>query len=254
METFKEAEQGDFIIYTDCSPEMWNEERIRPIPGTKLNPLLDLCASNRGILSSFIRWDTVPLRHGQLGIHTHRHFTTDRCMRVMGMMKYENSFMHASGMVVLQKNKLSSDFLSRWLIWNLRDECSALGRAELDNDYSFWDQEDEHKMGHRHDQSISGLLLNEMNPLLVDYYERNYPGHNFLNYCYDHTTYTFTDSNTVVKENRNRIFKGDWVTNEKGVKLRVFEIRSINNVEHILVGLHRESLYMTTPEHLTKVA
>jgi hypothetical protein len=260
-EILREAAADDFVIYSDCSPEMWDVEKVNfyyhehnnrtNLPN--LDVLLNLCSSNNGILSPFIKWDTVPLRAGDLGIHTHRHFTTDRCMQVMGMVRYENSFMPASGMMVFRKNKLSMDFINRWLTWNKIDQCSALGWANRDNDYSFWDGEDEKKMGHRHDQSVAGLLINDMNPNCVDHYQRDWPGHNFLNYCYTGQTYNMIDTNTIVKESASRIFKGDHVINEQGIKLKVFEIRSINNVEWILVGLHRESLYMTTADKLKKV-
>lgn len=172
----------------------------------------------------------------------------------MGLTRFEKSYMHASGMVVLQKNKLSWEFIELWLHYNLIPECCALGDPEKDNDYSYWDEyESRYKMGHRHDQSISGLLINEMNPKLLEPRQQTgLPIYNFLNYCVPTSGYRFIDSNTPAPE--RKIKKGMDVINEAGIKLRVFEIWPDNyGKEKIIVGLHRESAYQTTEDKLTPV-
>ncbi len=247
--------EGDFLIYTDCSPEMW---KISPDfylgPELNLKVLKTLCTQNNGILSYFVKWDTRNIGAGELGIHTHDNFTTHRCIDKMGLQQHSANFMHASGMIVLQKSQRTVDFVNEWLYWNCIDECACLGRANVPGDYSFWDFKEEFtKMGHRHDQSISGLLINKMGNNLIDIvHNTSFQTYNFLNLCLPNYKYSFIDPNTIINGPR-RLKKGDKVKNQQDQELFIFEFRPSHGTEWILVGPHRESCYLTTKDKLTLI-
>lgn len=197
-ESLKDLKDDDFLIYTDCSPEIWNYNYN--LTKYSLDIIKNLCIQNNGILTAHVKWNhTTHVEKGQIGYHTHEHFTTELCMNKMNMQKYKFSLQHASGMIVLQKCHKSIQFLEEWLYWNSIEECCALGFANIKDDDSFWKAEN-YKIGHRHDQSISGLLINNMNNKLIetlDYYERpeNTSPYNFLNFCREDFSYNFFDSN-----------------------------------------------------------
>jgi hypothetical protein len=254
-EGLKQIDHGDFLIYSDCSPEMWNKQNNDEyFSGRNLQTLKDLCTSNNGILSAFVKWDTRLIPTGGLGIHTHENFTTDRCMRVMGLEKYSRSFMHASGMFVIQKQNHTCEFVRDWLHFNCIDECASLGRIDVPGDYSYWDHMEEFtKMGHRHDQSISGLLINALGNKLVDIVYSSLHSYNFLNWCDPDHNYSFIDSNHN-PETERRFKKGiNNVKNSAGTILSIFEFRPENGIEWIIVGQHRESCYRTTADKLTPI-
>lgn len=250
LETLKGIPDGDFIIYNDCSPEMWYDNMA--IDGYyDTNKLKALCEQNGGILSAFVKWDTRPIPKDGLGIHTHENFTTERCIKTMGLEKYTRSFMHASGFMVIQKLPHTMQFMEEWLHWNTNDECACLGKADVPGDYSYWDHNEEFKkMGHRHDQSVSGLLINKYNYKLIDIiYNTPFHTYNFLNFCKRNVQYKFIDSN-YNPETERRIKKGDTVTNTQGTELKVFEIFPADGIECFHVGLHRESMYRTTANEI----
>jgi hypothetical protein len=248
-EALKELRPGDFLIYTDCSPEMWGSVAKFHY---KLDKLKELCVANNGILTAFVKWDTRPIPPGGLGIHTHANFTTERCIERMFCNHLRNSFMHASGMVVLQKGALSLTFIDEWLYYNLDDACATMGDPNNSNDYSYWDEhENRYKMGHRHDQSISGLLINLYNQDCIDPVNAGNHTYNFLEYCIPSLNYKFINSNSSVE--KRKIKKGDDVLNSAGVLLRVWEIWPSSNGEIYIVGVHRESAYQTTEDKLTVI-
>lgn len=251
LESLKTISAGDFVIYNDCSPEMWYDSMA--IDGYyDTNKLKLLCEQNDGILSAFVKWDTreIPI-HG-LGIHTHKNFTTTRCIKRMELEHHTRSFMHASGFMCIQKSAKTMQFIEEWLHYNLIDECACLGRHDIPNDYSYWDFNEEFtKMGHRHDQSVSGLLINKYGYKLIDIiYNTPFHTYNFLNFCKRNVNYKFIDPNNNPDTTR-RIEKGDTVINAQGTELKVFEFCPKDGIEWIHVGLHRESLYKTTAAELT---
>lgn len=246
LEALKSVKEGDYVIYNDCSPEMWYDGMA--IDGYyDTNKLKQMCEENGGILSAFVKWDTRTIPQYGLGIHTHENFTTERCIKKMDLEKYTRSFMHASGFMCIQKSAKTMQFIEEWLYWNLIDECSCLGRHDIPNDYSYWDHNEEFKkMGHRHDQSVSGLLINKYGYKLIDIiYNTPFHTYNFLNFCKRNIRYNFIDSNHN-PETERRIKKGDTVVNAMGTELKVFEVWAKDGVEIFHVGLHRESLYATT--------
>lgn len=252
-EAFKHINYGDFIIYTDCSPEIWNVPDDFHISSEifDIDVLKALCLSNKGILNVFIKWSDKEIYEGQLGIHTHKNFTMKRCIDAMGLQEYENSFMGASGMWVIYKTQATEEFLSKWLYWNLNPLCSALGDPKVKDDYSWWNEECMDKMGHRHDQSISGLLLNQMDHKLVDILYNDLAPYNFLQFARKGVEYVFIDSNSPLDANIKKsivdsdIQVDDTVWNIKGTELKVFEIRTRNNENWYIVGKNKESCYGT---------
>ncbi len=248
-------QDGDFLVYTDCSPEIWKMGEDFKIPTNyELQILQDLCESNANFLTAFVKWDTRPLKENDLGIHTHENFTLDLCMETMGLRQFYKSFMPASGMIVIEKNARTEALVDEWLKWCCDDRCSTLGKKEDPNDWSYWDKEQWLKLGCRHDQSILGLLLCQHGCSLVvpDLHPAGIPNHNPLRYCRTDLTYQFMDPNNNPDKER-RIRKGDKVVNSAGTELTVFEIRYKTEAEYYLVGLHPESMYMTTADKLTLV-
>lgn len=187
---------GDFVIYNDISPEWWELGEDFVIgDGYQLDVLKNLCVTNGDILSCRVSWMAPD---GIFFNHTHDNFTSERCMRYMGMERYRHCLQHASGMMVFRKSVRSVEYVNEWLKWNLVDECGGLKRIETGED--FWGEESmiHGKLGHRHDQSISGLLVNQMGGRLlnvVDYWNP-YPTktYNFLSFCRMDHRYEFVDS------------------------------------------------------------
>lgn len=248
-EAFKKADNGDLIIYQDCSPEMWS---CSVIPNNiSIGNLYKKVEQCNGILAPFVRWDTRPMLTSEdKGIHTHRNFTTSICIEAMGAKEYTNNYMCASGFVCFIKNSETQAFIDIWLAYNTIDLCCALGRKEDPNDYSFWgDYEDRYKMGHRHDQSILGLLMNKWQPFLIEHITGDHHVYNFLNYCTKHNA-KFVNSNKG-PYTLNRINKGDEVKNKAGVILRVFEVWPEGDKEVYIIGMHRESTFKAYEHELS---
>jgi hypothetical protein len=78
------------------------------------------------------------------------------------------------------------------------DECGGLKNTETGED--FWGEESSvhGKIGHRHDQSISGLLVNRMGGRLLNVADWWSPSptktYNFLSFCKTDERYNFVDS------------------------------------------------------------
>lgn len=201
VETLKEMNDGDFLIYTDCSPEMWNMDENYYINPKEfdLKILQNLCIQNDGILTAHVKWNhRVHVNKGEIGFHTHENFTTERCLNRMNMQEYRYSLQHATGLVVLQKCKKSVEFAEEWLYWNSIEDCGCMGPA---TEPLLWYNEviQNFKVGHRHDQSVSGLLINKMNHKIIetlDYYERPSGVSPYLlfNFCKPDFKYNFFNS------------------------------------------------------------
>lgn len=200
-------QNGDFLIYTDTSPEMWSAFNTdTKISGIKYdtNILKTMCHNNNGILTAHVQWNYgVYMAHGELGYHTHANFTLDRCINKMGLQKHRSSLQHASGMWVIQKSPATSQLIEEWLFWNQIDECASLGPISTDPakllNHAYWKEEEHVKVGHRHDQSISGLLINKMNNNLIVPPENmdGFHPYNFLQFAKTNINYTFINSNRI---------------------------------------------------------
>lgn len=221
-EGLNSIEYGEFLIYTDCSPEIWTFSSDYKIDKNIFKPeiLKNLCLNNNGILTAHVKWDDrIHVPKGERGYHTHENFTSERCINRMGMREYKYSLQHASGMFVIQKTPDTLEFVKEWLYWNSIDECASLGPVNT-QDCSYWAEESitHGKVGHRHDQSISGLLINKRNNKLIETsesYERPLSGihpYNFLQFSSNKFNYTFLDSNPLPSSlmHRNVYKDGIW--------------------------------------------
>ena len=210
-----ELREGDFLIYADSSPEMWRGFDFKQkLPADyDVNVLKELVRWNGDVLTSYYYLNHSDPAYGfekllkagymqnalwrkkpanatsmtDLGDHQHAYYTTDKCMQAMGLLRYRNSYQHSSAMIVLRKSPRSVRFVSNWLHWNLNPDCCTIA--------SFW-QEVDRKFGHRTDQSISGLLVNEMNgSLLVPVENHKHHPTNFMMWSLTRARYAFVDSN-----------------------------------------------------------
>jgi hypothetical protein len=260
LKALEEVSFGDYVIYTDCSPEMWNMPYDFQLPLNKfsLDVIHNLCKSNRNILTCFVKWSNKPLEEGELGSHIHKYFTLNRCMDKMGLRKFEDCYMHASGMWCIRKTEDTLSLVKEWLKWNCDEDCCSMGRIAIPDDYSFWNAESQlGKMGHRHDQSISGLLVNNAGHKLIDILYNNMNPYNFLQYTRTDEVYSFIDPHNVKVEQNNKetntsdISINDIVINERGTELKVFRIEKGEDGENLyIVGKSDASLYATTKEYL----
>ena len=213
--------EGDFLIYADVSPARWAGFEFKKLPAIyDVNALKKLVRQNGDILTSFVFWHYEDKRLGasqlikkgylknvqfpkkpkdnylptDLGEHTHAYFTTDKCIDAMGLQRYRDSYQHDSGMVILRKSARSEQFVSRWLHWNLNTDCATIIPFQHETD---------RKIGHRTDQSISGLLINEMNvSLLIPVFGTGRNPYNFLQWSLAGVDYKFINSNADPRQTR----------------------------------------------------
>ena len=212
-------DEGDYLIYSDCSPEMWNGyNRSVPFDNSyDIKVLKDLVNENGGILTSAVFWhheeysdftNKTSLGYKKdihwrrktgdiktdIGDHTHALFTTDACIDTMRLGRYRDSFQHASGIIVIRKSYRSVRFVTNWLHWNLNPKCATV--IPFHNEAT-------RKLGHRTDQSISGLLINEMNgSLLIPFADGLHNPYNFLQWSRTGVHYEFINSNANPKHTR----------------------------------------------------
>ena len=244
LQGLKSINEGDYLIYTDCSPEMWSMGRgfmVKP-EYFDVEVLKNLCKNNNDILTCFVKWKNSNLAKGDNGIHTHRWFTTNRCIDTMGLRFYEDGYQHASGMWVIRKTAETIEFVDEWLKWNLIDECCALGSVGGTADEYWNDPIESTKVGHRHDQSISGLLLNKTNQKFVDILYNEMNPYNFLQFARKNTEYKFIESLPPLNI-------GDKVINRQGTEMEVWKMEG----DKYVVGKLQESCYASERQNLKKI-
>lgn len=242
LDALNKVPEGEYIIYNDCSPELW--ENVNP-EKYNLEFIKVLCREANDILVPFIKWSRTELKEGQLGEATHKNYTLTRCMDKMGLRFYEDAYMCASGMICIRKTEKTLSLVEEWLRWNLIDECCALGWAHIENDHTFWNEESHpefgkegFKMGCRHDQSILGLLLARTNHRFCDSDLKDIHGANFLQFC-GNTEYRFIDC-------LPKLHIGDRVVNKQETQMHVFQIVD----GKYAVGQSDGSQYLTARENL----
>jgi hypothetical protein len=248
LHELEQLNDGDFLIYTDCSPEIWNmpEDFNIDMNIFDFEILKQLCVSNNDILTAFVKWDTANIGEKDLGIHTHKNFTLDRCIDKMNLRFYEDAYMHASGMWVIRKTAATVKLISEWLHYNLIDECCAVGWAHIEKDSSFWTGNEEFtKMGCRHDQSISGLLLARTNQKFIDIVYNDMHPYNFLQFARKDQEYKFIECLPELEV-------GDTVINKQGTTMQVFIIEKEKGLYQ--VGQNKASLYATERENLKLIS
>jgi hypothetical protein len=263
--TLQAAKEGDIIIYNDCSYNMWDldtwAESEQKWSNYHVDVLRDILERNGGIVSPFVRWGKTNLRSNDLGYHTHFNFTTDLCMHVMNCFMFKYCYQHASGMMAFVANEKTREFASEWLKYNIEPMCCALGIKE--GDYIFADQERNFKKGHRHDQSISGLLINKYDYQLVmppDTQGMNM--FNMFNYMRKDWDYELVSSlGTKERFFPHGIEIGDKVRNVEGNELFVFDVEEMTDIEKedigethwYLVGGHPFAQFKTIAQYLTVI-
>ena len=187
LESLKKINYNDYLIYNDCSPEHW-EKTFNDFESFKSENVYDieilktLCKNNNNILSIYVENGDDSWRGGE-GPHTHERMTTPICLEVMKCDKYKHYLQHASGLIVLRKNEKTMKFAQEWLHYNSINKCCSLAdvkELEKNKNYTeiyykndvylkrnggnlnYWKEgikKNKRLHGHRHDQSISGLLL-----------------------------------------------------------------------------------------------
>lgn len=184
-------EMGDFLIYNDCSPELWPDSIDLSL--YDLDILRGLTRKNQDFLVGFVKWDSNLLGPGDLGKHTHHNFTLDSCIRIMNGERYRHSYLCASGMICIRKTAFTVGIVDRWLYYNRIPECSCMNVSEHENDY--WDGKPGYKLGNRHDQSVLSMVLNKEDAAYCDIVYNNMNPYNFLNFCIPGHDYNFIGSN-----------------------------------------------------------
>ncbi len=209
-DTLDKLDMGDYLVYNDMSPDMWDNllesadggwfQATYKTEGRhyKLGTLRDLIDENRGILTSHQWYDygSGPAAT-HIGHHTHNNFTSEGCIDAMKAEAYRHHLQHASGFVAMKKTPETISFVDEWIHYNSMPECAGVVRLT-------------NKAGHRHDQSISGILINRSGRQLIrklsppwfddrpacseskKYY--NIDPHLFLNYCQTNTRYDWVNS------------------------------------------------------------
>lgn len=188
---------GDFLIYNDCSPEIWKmgsgfniDKYIYDIEVIK-----NLTIQNRDFLVSFVKWEHENFDSNPLGIHTHHYFTLEPCIKYMNGESYRHSYQCASGMICIRKTPETVALVDNWLHYNRIPECACIGWPDVPDDETFWENREPWKLGIRHDQSILSMLLNQNNWDYVDIVYNDISPYNFLNFCRKDVDYKFINSN-----------------------------------------------------------
>ncbi len=193
LQELNKLQDGDYLIYNDCSPELW--EGVQPLD--HYNPdliLTRLCDQANGILVGFVKWDSKVIPRGSVGRHTHHFFTLDNLIELFADGKYRDSFQCASGMICIRKDTFTISLVEQWLHLNSIERFSTMNVDETED--SFHSGKPGHKMGNRHDQSILSLLLNAADWYYCDIVYNELNPYNFLNFCIPNHNYTFINSNT----------------------------------------------------------
>src|ERR1019366_2036319 len=123
-DALSKIKEGDYLIYNDCSPELW--EGVKLTNEFNINVIKDLTMANDDILTAFVRWDSKLIPSGEKGIHTHDNFTLDSCIEIMKGENQRHSFLCASGMICIRKTKKTVALVDNWLHYNKITECSCM--------------------------------------------------------------------------------------------------------------------------------
>lgn len=199
-EELKLLKEGDFLIYSDCSPEMWKmgEDFVidKDIYDTEV--IKSLTIENNDFLVSFVKWAPEDFKTIPLGIHTHHYFTLEPCIEAMQAEEYRHSFQCASGMICIRKTGETVALVDEWLAYNRCWKCACIGNPAIEGDESLWHAKEDYKLGQRSDQSILSILLNRRNWDYVDIVYNDISPYNFLNFCRKDVNYKFINSNIKV--------------------------------------------------------
>lgn len=192
LHELEQMNEGDYLIYNDCSPELWTG--MQPLSCYSLDVIKGLCDRVGGILVGFVKWDDKFIGPGELGRHTHRYFTLDNLLYSFEQGKYINSFQCASGMICVRKTTETVAIIEWWLRLCNIEQYSCMNIDETENSYQ--SGKPGVKAGNRHDQSIISLILNSGDCNFCDIIYNDLNPYNFLNFCLPEFNYKFINSNT----------------------------------------------------------
>lgn len=182
--------EGDYLIYNDCSPEMWPE--TMDTSEYDLDVIKRLCNQSQGLLVGFVKWSDIHLGANDMGKHTHDNFTLDSCIELMSGEQYRHSYLCASGMIAIRKSLHSVALVDNWLHYNRIPECACMNVSEHERAYN---DPTPKKLGNRHDQSVLSMLLNQQDWKYCDIAYNDLSPYNFLNFCLPRHEYKFINSN-----------------------------------------------------------
>jgi hypothetical protein len=141
-QALQEITDGEYILWHDCSPEIWPQENI-DYNGMSLRPLMDLCDKNSGILMP--AWTDRR--------HTHRRFTQPKCLELMGLNHLQHNRQGSASWVLVRKNAFSLRLVDEWLSYILQPDCAETHtEVDIRKDIPEFVQ-------NRHDQSVLSLLF-----------------------------------------------------------------------------------------------
>lgn len=194
-QSLKQIEDGDFLVYNDCSPELWEkfEEDVVLDKIYHITTIQNLTTYNNDFLTAFVRWDDKQIFDGEYGKHTHDLFTLETCIDIMKGEHCRHSFQCASGMICIRKTPATVALVDSWLHYNKIKECSCMNVDETEE--SYYSRKPGRKLGNRHDQSVLSMILNQQNYNYVDILYNDLNPYNFLNFCRRDTIYNFINSN-----------------------------------------------------------
>lgn len=197
LEALRSVPDGAFVVYTDCSPELWRSVTEIDLAKFHISVGTQLCEANGGILNPFVGWPAADERD-----HTHENFTSLECLDAMDGWRFQHCLQGASGLFILQRTPRTLQFVQDWLRWSSDDRCCRV------HGVSFAQSK---KLGHRTDQSIAGLLLNKMGHALVKPADPDLalPYFNLLQYCKIGAPYTLV---STLQEPRSLEYKSVYNT------------------------------------------
>lgn len=136
---------NEYILWHDCSPEIWpTNKSALDYSVLRLQPLLDLCDANGGILMP--SWPDPT--------HTHRRYTQPACLELMGLEHLQHERQASASWVLVRKCKFAVDLVDEWLATAKQPACAATHNEKKIQDGGIHDF-----VQNRHDQSVLSLLF-----------------------------------------------------------------------------------------------
>ena len=133
-----------YLLYHDCSPEIWNFKT--DYSKISLQPLIAKCEKNRGVLiGGTANW---------FPGHTHRRWTSPKCMEVMDATEHRDKQQDCASWILIQPNPFTVSFFAEVLRFIEMEDCYSCVKNKA-HDQSIEPAFREH----RGEQSVLSLLL-----------------------------------------------------------------------------------------------
>ena len=137
--------EGEYLLYHDCSPEIWDFENDK-YHEYRLQPLLEMCTSNKGVIMADTGSDS----------HSHHQFTSSKCIDLMGAHEHRHKVQDCASWILMQNTPFVRSFIAEALHFVEMEDCFAM-RKHKEYDRSINPDFNEH----RGDQSVMSLLLHK---------------------------------------------------------------------------------------------